>query len=182
MKCSNLSDGARRRMTKMVDAGHFDSFPPEVEGKVEAKPTSKNLSNGTALVAVEDDSESEGDDDKSALPSLEELLREQGYIHLNVAAEKAWDGDTVSDFGFGCLHFGRARASPVPNGVVFAGAGDELIGSPEEWITVKRIKKDKAVSKKIPPVSPQKQASKRPVWLEKLVKKKMPRLRAKKMT
>ena len=38
------------------------------------------------------------------------------------------------------------------------------------------------MSKKIPPVSPQKQASKRPVWLEKLDKKKMPRLHAKKMT
>ena len=61
-------------MTKMVDAGHFDSFPPEVEGK----PTKKNLRKGTALVAVEDESESEGEDKKLALPSLEELLREQG--------------------------------------------------------------------------------------------------------
>ena len=40
----------------------------------------KTLRKGTALVAVEDDSKSEGDDDKSALPSLEELLREQGFI------------------------------------------------------------------------------------------------------
>ena len=86
LKCKNLSEGARRRMTKMVDAGHFDSFPPEVKGKVEAKPTKKNLRKGTALVAVEDDSESEGDDDQSALPSLEELLRKQGFIHLNVGA------------------------------------------------------------------------------------------------
>ena len=84
MKCTNLSDGARRRMTKMVDAGHFDSFPPEVEGKVEEKKVKKTLRKGTALVAVEDDSESEGDDDKLALPSLEELLRKQGFIHLNV--------------------------------------------------------------------------------------------------
>ena len=38
------------------------------------------------------------------------------------------------------------------------------------------------MSKKIPPVSPPKQASKRPVWLEKLAKKNVPRLRAKKMT
>ena len=143
-------------MTKMVDAEQFDSFPPEFEGKVEAKPTKKNLRKGTALVAVKDESKSEGEDEKLALPSLEELLREQGYIHLNIGAEKAWDGDTVSDFGFGCLHVGRARASPVPNGVVFAGAGDELIGSPEERITVKRNKKNKTVSKKIPPVYPPK--------------------------
>ena len=93
LKCKNLSEGARRRMTKMVDAGHFDSFPPEVEGK----PTKKNLRKGTALVAAEDKSESEGEDEKLALPSLEELLREQGYIHLNIGAEIAWDGDTVSD-------------------------------------------------------------------------------------
>ena len=57
---------------------------------------------------MEEDSESEGDDDKSTLPSLEELLREQGYIHLNVGAEEAWEGDTVSEFGVGCLHVGRA--------------------------------------------------------------------------
>ena len=49
-------------------------------------------------------------------------------------------------------------------------------------ITVKRNKKNKTVSKTIPPVSPPKQASKRPVWLEKLSKKNVPRLRAKKMT
>ena len=54
MKCTNLSEGARRRMTKMVEAGHFDTFPPEVE----KKPTKKNLRKGTALVAVEDESES----------------------------------------------------------------------------------------------------------------------------
>ena len=101
-------------MTKMVDAGHFNSFPPEVE----KKSTKKNLRKGTALVAVEDESESEGEDEKSALPSLEELLREQGYIHLNVGAEKAWDGDTVSDFGFGYLHVGRARANTTPLGTV----------------------------------------------------------------
>ena len=95
-------------MTKMVEAGHFDTFPPEVE----KKPTKKNLRKGTALVTVEDEIEREVEDEKSALPSLEELLREQGYIHLNVGAEKAWDGDTVSEFGFGCLHVGRARASP----------------------------------------------------------------------
>ena len=28
LKCLNLSDGARHRMTKMVEAGHFASFPP----------------------------------------------------------------------------------------------------------------------------------------------------------
>ena len=105
-------------MTKMVDAGHFDSSPPELKGK----PTKKNLRKETALVAVEDESESKGEDEKLALPSLKELLREQGYIHLNVGAEKAWDGDTVSVFGFGCLHVGRAQASHVPNGVVFACA------------------------------------------------------------
>ena len=112
----------------MVEAGHFDTFPPEVE----KKPTRKNLRKGTALVAVEDESESEGEDEKSALPNFEELLREKGYIQLNVGAEKAWDGNTVSEFGFGCLHVGRARASPDPNGVVFAGAGDKLIGSLSE--------------------------------------------------
>ena len=94
MKGKNLSEGARRRMTMMVEAGHFDSFPPEVE----KKSTKKNLRKGTALVAVEDESESEGEDEKSALPSLEELLRKQGYIYLHIGAEKAWDGDTVSDF------------------------------------------------------------------------------------
>ena len=72
-------------MTRMVEAGHFDTFPPEVE----KKPTKRNLRKGTALVAVEDESENEGEDKKLALPSLEELLREQGYIHLNVGAEKA---------------------------------------------------------------------------------------------
>ena len=134
MECTNLNDVARDRMTRMVEAGHFDTFPPEVE----KKPTKQNLRKGIALVAVEDESESEGEDEKSALTNLEELLREQGYIQLNVGAEKAWDGDTVSEFGFGCLHVGRARVSPEPNGVVFAGAGDGLIGSPSEWITVKR--------------------------------------------
>ena len=109
---------------------------------------------GTALVTVEDESESEGEDEKSALPNLEELLREQGYIQLNVGAEKTWDGDSVSEFGFGCLHVGRVRASPETNGVVFAGAGDELIGSPSEWILVKGNNKNKTVSTKIPPVSP----------------------------
>ena len=47
---------------------------------------------------------------------------------------------------------------------------------------MKRSKKNKTVSKKIPPVSPPKQASKRPAWLEKLSKKNVQRLRAKKMT
>ena len=114
MECTNLNEVARRQMTKMVEAGHFDTFPPEVEKKPTRK---KNLRKGTALVAVEDESESEGEDEKLALPSLEELLREQGYIHLNVGAEKAWDGDTVSEFGFGCLRDGRAQASPDPNGL-----------------------------------------------------------------
>ena len=63
-------------MTRMVEAGHFDTLPPEVE----KKPTKRNPRKGTALVAVEDESESEGEDEKSALPNLEELLREQGYI------------------------------------------------------------------------------------------------------
>ena len=90
------------------------------------KPTRRPLRKGTALVDVEDESESEGEDEKSALPNLEELLREQSHIQLNVGAEKAWDGDTVSEFRFGCLRVGRARASPEHNGVVFAGAGDEL--------------------------------------------------------
>ena len=156
MECTHINDIARERMTKMVKAGHFDLHVDD-----EKKASKQNPKKGAAFVAVEDESESEGEDKKLALPSLEELLRKQGYIHLNVGAEKAWDGDTVSEFGFGCLHVGRARASPVSNGVVFAGAGDELIGSPEEWITVKRNKKNKTVSKKIPPVSPSKQASKR---------------------
>ena len=54
-------------MTKMVEAGHFNTFPPEVE----KKPTKKNVRRGTALVAVEDESESEGEDEKLSLPSLE---------------------------------------------------------------------------------------------------------------
>ena len=101
MECTNLNEVAQRRMKKMVEAGYFDTFPPEVEKKPARK---KNIRKGTALVAVEDESESEGEDKKLALPNLEELLREQGYIQLNVGAEKAWDGNTVSEFRFGCLH------------------------------------------------------------------------------
>ena len=85
MECTNLNDVAQDRMTKMVEGGHFDTFPLEVK----KKPTKKHLRKGTALVAVEDESESEGEDEKSALPILEELLRKQGCIHLNVGAEKA---------------------------------------------------------------------------------------------
>ena len=70
----------------------------------------------------------------------------------------------------------------MPNGVVFIGAGNKLIGSPNKWITVKRNNKNKTVFKTNPPVSPPKQAPKRPVWLEKPSKKNVPRLRAKKMT
>ena len=80
LECTNLNDIARDRMTRMVEAGYFDTFPPEVE----KKPTRQNLRKGTALVAVEDESKSEGEDEKSALPNLEELLRKQGYIQLNV--------------------------------------------------------------------------------------------------
>ena len=100
MESTHINDVARDRMTRMVEAGHFDTLPAEVE----KKPTKQNLRKGTALVAVEDKSESKGEDKNLALPNLKELLREQGYIQLNVGAEKAWDGDTVSEFGFGCLH------------------------------------------------------------------------------
>ena len=124
-------------MTTMVEARHFDTLPAEVE----EKPTKRNPRKGAAFIAVEDESKSEGEDEKSALPNLKELLREQGYIQLNVGAEKAWDGDAVSEFGFGWLHVGRARASPEPNGVVFAGAGDELIGSPSEGDSTSRCRR-----------------------------------------
>ena len=177
MECTHINDVARDQMTRMVEAGHFDLLPAEEEKKA----TKRNPRKVSAFVAVEDESESEGEDEKLALPNLEELLREQGYIQLNVGAEKAWDGNTVSEFGFGCLHVGCARALPEPNEVVFAGAGDELIGSLSEWILVKGKNKNKTVSKKIPPVSPPNQASKRPVWLKKLSNKNVPRLHAKKM-
>ena len=127
MECTHINDVAQEKMTKMVEAEHFDLHIDN-----EKKASKQNPKKGAAFVAVKDESESEGEDKKSALPNLEELLREQGYIQLNVGAEKAWDGDSASEFGFGCLRVGRARASPDPNGVVFAGAGDELVGSPSE--------------------------------------------------
>ena len=93
MECTHINDVARDRMTRMVEAGHFD-LPAEEEKKA----TKQNPRKGAAFFAVEDESESEGEDEKSALPNLRELLREQGYIQLNVGAEKAWDGDSVSEF------------------------------------------------------------------------------------
>ena len=101
MECTHINNVARVRMTKMVEAGHFDD---------KKKASKRNPKKGAAFVAVEDESESESEDKKSTLPTLKELLREQGYTQLNVRAERAWDGDSVSKFGFGCLHVGRARS------------------------------------------------------------------------
>ena len=86
----------------------------------------------------------------------------------------------ASKFGFGCLHVGRARASPEPNGVVFAGAGNELVGSPSEWILVKGKQKFKTVSTKTSSVFPLKQIVEKPVWIQSLPGKNVPHLRVKK--
>ena len=57
----------------------FETYEP-------LKASKRNSRKREASVAVEDESESEGKDKKLALPNLEELLREQGYIQLNVGA------------------------------------------------------------------------------------------------
>ena len=181
MECTNINEAAREEMTKMVEAGHFDEKPDKDTSKKNKKRASRrNPKKGAAFVAVKDESKSESEDKKLTLPTLEELLREQGYIQLNVGAERAWDGDSVSEFGFGCLHVGRARASPEPNGVVFAGAGDELVGSLSEWILVKGNRKIKTASTKTLPVSPPKQVAKKLAWIDNLSGENVPRQRVKK--
>lgn len=65
---------------------------------------------------------------------------------------------------------------------MFAGAGNELVRSPSEWILVKGNRKNKTASTKTSPVSHTKQAAKKPVWIEKLSVKNVPHLRVKKMT
>ena len=71
MECTHINAVAREQMTKMVEAGHLDD---------EKKASKQNPKKGAAFVAVEDESKSEGEDEKLALPNLEELLREQGYV------------------------------------------------------------------------------------------------------
>ena len=136
-ECRRITHVARKRLSKLVKAGLFEEKSDnEVEKKVKKRASRRSPKKaGATFAAIDDVSESESEDEKSerlALPTYEELLRQQGIIQLNVGTQKAWDGNTISKFGFGCLNVGRAQASPGHNGVVLAGAGYELMGSPNE--------------------------------------------------
>ena len=92
MVCDEISDVARTRMTMMVDAGHFKK---ESEGHVKEKVVEKRTSTrspkkGATFAAVEEASDNEGEDEesaRSALPTYEELLHQQGIIQLNVGSD-----------------------------------------------------------------------------------------------
>ena len=136
MNCTSVTKGKKERAIKLAAARNSDAKRDNDNSTKSGKAARrKSTKNRATFAAVEDDSESEDNKEPSNLPTYEEYLRSSGVIQLNVGAEKTWDGDSVSEFGFGCLHVGRARASPEPNGVVFAGAGDKLVGSPNKWIS-----------------------------------------------
>ena len=120
-------------MIKQVKAGHFAAQRDDDDStKSRRTANKKNIKKRATFAAVEDKSKSKDDKEESMLPTYQQYLCLNGVIQLNVGADKTWDGDSVSEFGFGCLHVGRARASPEPNGVVFAGASDEPTRSPSE--------------------------------------------------
>ena len=126
MACTNVLKAMQDKTIKQIKPGHFNAESKDDNSSKSGKATRKqNTKKGAAFAAVKDKSKSEDDKEQSTLPILEELLRSQGLIQLNVGAEKTWDSDCVSEFGFRCLHVERACASPKPRGVVLAGAGDK---------------------------------------------------------
>ena len=127
MACNEISDVARTRMTDMVDAGHFkkESEGDATEKVAEKRTNTRGPKKGATFAAVEESDNESGDkaSARSALPTYEEHLRQQGIIQLNVGGEKPWNGDDVSAFGFGFLHVGHKQAGT--NGFVLAGAVNE---------------------------------------------------------
>ena len=82
-KCRGVNEAARKRIRALVKSGYFEEKSDDEIVKPEKRASRQTPKKGATCAAVEDESEAESEDKKSArsaLPTYEELLCQQGCI------------------------------------------------------------------------------------------------------
>ena len=119
----------------MVGSGNFD---PRTGKKWDTthKTATPKVKKGVVQAAVEEDSESNNEDDKTVLPSYAQLLKANRFININVHGganseeSVSFDRDEVSEFGIGCLRIDDASLPGTTShdqGVTFSNAGKWVV-------------------------------------------------------
>ena len=119
----------------MVGSGHFDPRTGKKWDNTHNTATPK-VKKGVVQAAVKDDSKSNNEYKDTVLSSYAQLLNSKGFINISFHGDSnreesgSFDGDTVSEFGIGCLQIDGASLPGTTShdqGANFSGAGHWLV-------------------------------------------------------